>query len=184
MTHRFHVPVFIGEFSCVNWSPASAGTTWGWTSTEWTNDNISLLETEEWSWVYHAWRGDYPGWEAEIPSSYYNSFTFSNATPQSLPSYGTWVSNRTSSAPTITMLRGWFAKNTTSSSPMATFYISSSTGSDSNPGTQSLPWASLKSYSPGNTYLLKCGDTFYMRIPGISPTPSTPVTVSSYSTGS
>jgi hypothetical protein len=99
MTHRFNVPVFIGEFSCINWSPASSGAsssgTWGWTSTAWSDDNIALLEAENWSWVYHAWRGDYPGWEAEIPSSFYNTFTFVNATPQNLPSYSSWVSHRT-----------------------------------------------------------------------------------------
>src|SRR5690348_11379016 len=115
MTHRFHVTIFIGEFSCVNWSPAtsytSASGSWGWTSTAWCDDNISLLEAEGWSWVYHAWRGDYPGWEAEIPSSYYTKFSFVNAKPQNLPSYSEWIKNRTSSAPTITMLKKWFALN-------------------------------------------------------------------------
>jgi endoglucanase len=111
MSHRFNVPVFVGEFSCVNWSPVNdAGK---WTSTEWNNDNITLLEQEKWSWCYHAWRGDWPAWEAEIPSSYYNTFTFSNAAPQGLPSYSTWVSNRSNTAPTITMLEGWFGLNNT-----------------------------------------------------------------------
>ena len=109
MTKRFHVPVFIGEFSCVNWAPMNdAGK---WTSTEWVNDNITLLEAEGWSWVYHTWRGDYAAWEAEIPSSYYNKFTFSNATPQGLPSYSEWAAARSDNAPTIVMLKNWFALN-------------------------------------------------------------------------
>lgn len=48
------------------------------------------------------------------------------------------------------------------------FYLSSSTGSDSNPGTISQPWASLAklnasfgSINAGDSILLKCGDTFY-----------------------
>jgi hypothetical protein len=109
MTHRFHVPVFIGEFSCINWAPMNDNGKW--TSTEWINDNISLLEAEGWSWTYHTWRGDYVGWEAEIPSSYYGKFSFSNATPQGLPSYSEWIKARTDSAPTIVMLKKWFKLN-------------------------------------------------------------------------
>jgi hypothetical protein len=158
MSHRFNIPVFIGEFSCINWSPTSAGT-WGWTSTQWSADNISLLETEGWSWVYHAWRGDYPGWESEIPSSFYNTFTFVNATPQSLPSYSSWVSHRSGTAPTITMLKTFFALNG------GNFYISNS-GNDANTGTDSLhPWKTLKSFVYGNTYLFNRGETFFFTIP-------------------
>jgi len=121
MTHRFHVPIFIGEFSCINWAPKNdAGE---WTSTRWCDDNISLLEAENWSWVYHAWRGDYPGWEAEIPSSYYTQFSFVNAMPQGLPSYSGWIANRSSSAPTTTMLKKWFALNAQSDSSAPSLII-------------------------------------------------------------
>jgi len=109
MTHRFHVPVFIGEFSCINWAPMNDNGKWS--STEWINDNITLLEAEGWSWAYHTWRGDYVGWEAEIPSSYYKQFSFSNATPQGLPSYSTWIKARSDTAPTIVMLKKWFKLN-------------------------------------------------------------------------
>lgn len=44
---------------------------------------------------------------------------------------------------------------------VGTYYISSSTGNDANPGTLSLPWKTFRSYAAGNTYLLKCGDVFY-----------------------
>jgi hypothetical protein len=158
MSHRFNIPVFIGEFSCINWSPTSAGV-WGWTSTQWSADNISLLEAEGWSWAYHAWRGDYPGWESEIPSSYYNTFSFVNATPQSLPSYNTWVSNRSNTAPTIVMLEGLFALNGT------TFYISNA-GNDANDGlTPATAWKTLKSFVYGNTYLFHRGETYFYTIP-------------------
>jgi hypothetical protein len=106
MAHRFNVPIFIGEFSCVNWAPLNDLDEW--TSTKWCDDNISLIEAEGWSWVYHAWRGDWPAWEAEIPSSYYNQFTFKNAAPQDLPGYSKWIKARAPDAPTIKMLKKWF----------------------------------------------------------------------------
>ena len=113
MAHRFHVPVFIGEFSCINWAPINDNGKW--TSTEWINDNISLLEAEGWSWTYHAWRGDWVGWEAEIPSAYYKKFSFSNGAPQGLPSYAEWIKARSDTAPTIVMLKNWFKLNTQNS---------------------------------------------------------------------
>jgi hypothetical protein len=107
MSQRFHVPVFVGEFSCVNWAPLNdAGQ---WTSTTWINDNISLLEHEGWSWVYHNWNrgGEAIEWDPEIPSSYYNSMSFSDATPSSKAT----KSAESSTAPTIVMLKKWFLLN-------------------------------------------------------------------------
>lgn len=112
MSRRFNVPVFIGEFSCVNWAPLND--VGNWSSTKWCDDNISLIEAEGWSWAYHAWRGDWPAWEAEIPSSYYTQFTFKNAAPQGLPGYSKWIKARSSTGPTIKMLKKWFALNTES----------------------------------------------------------------------
>jgi len=71
------------------------------------------------------------------------------------------------------------------------WYVSSSTGSDSNPGTLAQPWASLAkvsssfaSISAGDSILLKCGDTFYGSIVvGKSGTSGNPIVISSYSTG-
>lgn len=106
MSHRFHVPIFIGEFSCVNWAPLNdAGE---WASTKWINDNITLLEAEQWAWCYHSWR-EWTPWESEIPSQWYidNHVTFKNGRPSSLPP----ASARTSKAPTIVMLKNWFRLN-------------------------------------------------------------------------
>ena len=71
------------------------------------------------------------------------------------------------------------------------WYVSSSTGSDSNPGTFAQPWASLAkisssfaSINAGDSILLKCGDTFYGSIVvGKSGTSGNPIVISSYSTG-
>lgn len=75
--------------------------------------------------------------------------------------------------------------------PGTTYYISSSSGSDSNNGTSpSTPWktlakASTMIYSGGNQILLKCGDTWndetlFLHGNGTS---GNPIIVSSYGTG-
>jgi len=107
----FNVPIWVGEFSCVNWAPRnSAGE---WVSTRWLDDCIKFMESVGWSWSYHAWR-EFEAWDSEIPSSYYDSYTFTNGAPftrSTKPSATEWISARTSTAPTITMLRKWFGLN-------------------------------------------------------------------------
>ena len=106
MSNRFHVSIFVGEFSCVNWAPLNdAGE---WTSTKWIDDNISLLEIEKWAWCYHSWR-EWTPWESEIPSQWYvdNNVIFRDGRPSNLPP----ASARTSRAPTIVMLKKWFCLN-------------------------------------------------------------------------
>jgi hypothetical protein len=109
----FNVPIWVGEFSCINWAPRnSAGE---WVSTRWLDDCIRFMESVGWSWSYHAWR-EFEGWDSEIPSSYYDSYTFTNGAPftrATRPSPTEWISARTSTAPTITMLRKWFGLNAT-----------------------------------------------------------------------
>jgi len=121
MSQRFNVPVWIGEFSCINWAPASPNGAGKWTSTEWINDNIATMESYGWSWCYHAWRA-WQGWEAEIPSSYYTQFAYSNAAPVGLPSYSTWVAARSDTAPTLVMLKSWFASNNTTNNIINNIY--------------------------------------------------------------
>jgi hypothetical protein len=83
-------------------------------------------------------------------------------------------------APTIVMLEGYFQLNS-----MATFYINSSTGSDSNNGTSpATPWRTLQKYTAGSTYLFNRGDTFYTKIPANnSTTAALPINLSAYGTG-
>ena len=110
-SQRFHAPVWIGELSCVNWAPKNSQGEW--TSTKWIDDDISIIEAEGWSWCYHAWR-EFQAWDAEIPSSFYDSYTFTNGAPftkSGKPS--NWSSARTSTAPTIVMLKKWFGLNGT-----------------------------------------------------------------------
>jgi hypothetical protein len=110
-SQRFHAPVWVGELSCVNWAPKNDQGEW--TSTKWIDDDISILEAEGWSWCYHAWR-EFQAWDAEIPSSYYETYTFTNGAPftkSGKPS--NWSAARTSTAPTIVMLKKWFGLNGT-----------------------------------------------------------------------
>jgi endoglucanase len=110
-SQRFHAPVWIGELSCVNWSPRNSQGEW--TSTRWIDDDISIIEAEGWAWTYHAWR-EFQAWDAEIPSSYYDSYSFTNGAPftkSNKPS--NWSAARSSTAPTILMLEKWFGLNGT-----------------------------------------------------------------------
>lgn len=103
--------IWIGEFACINWAPMNLQKQW--TATRWTQDIINIFEREGWSWAFHAWR-EWQGWDPEIPSSYYTKFKFTNAAPftrSSKPS--DWTAQRTSTSPTMQVLKGFFAKNPT-----------------------------------------------------------------------
>lgn len=101
---KYNVPIWVGEFSCINWAPRN---TYGeWTSTRWVRDCIAYMESQGWSWAYHAWR-EYQGWDAEIDPGWYDGKSFVNAKPTSVaPS-----SARTSTAPTLMVLRKYFTLN-------------------------------------------------------------------------
>src|SRR3954451_24553334 len=63
-----------------------------------------------------------------------------------------------------------------------TFYISNSGNNNNNGTSTSTPWKTLKSFSAGNTYLFKKGDTFYLKVPRVTSSGAV-TTVSSYGTG-
>ena len=103
------VPIWVGEFSCINWAPKN--TLSQWTSTRWIEDAIKFMEANNISWCYHAWR-EWQGWDAEIPPVYYTKFSYSYGSPNmSGVSGSTWSAQRSNTAPTITMLRKYFASN-------------------------------------------------------------------------
>lgn len=101
---KYNAVIWVGEFACVNWAPKNKEGQW--TSTRWMNDAIDYMESLGWSWSAHAWR-EYIGWDAEVPSSWYEGKTFSNGKPTTLPT----GSARSSTAPTIVMLKQKFSKN-------------------------------------------------------------------------
>jgi endoglucanase len=107
LAKTYNVPIFIGEFSCVNWAPINDNGIW--TSSKWIDDEISLFEAEKWTWCYHAWR-EWEGWDAEIPSSFYLPYRYENATPTGFTSSQQRAA-RTPSAPSITKLKKWFKLN-------------------------------------------------------------------------
>jgi hypothetical protein len=53
---RYHVPIFIGEFSAPRWRGDDAN--------RYLRDVIEVCESHGWSWAYHAWR-EWEGWDAE-----------------------------------------------------------------------------------------------------------------------
>ncbi|MBL7218496.1 MAG: discoidin domain-containing protein [Phycisphaerae bacterium] len=72
----------------------------------------------------------------------------------------------------------------------ATYYVSQSSGNDSSTGqTENKPWktlakASTVKYAPGDSILLKCGDTWNEQLsPKGEGTPAKPITISSYGKG-
>jgi hypothetical protein len=103
--NKYNVPIWVGEFACVNWAPKNS---YGqWTSTRWTQDVINYMESLGWSWASHAWR-EYQGWDIEMPSSWYvTNATFYYAKPSKLPP----SSARTDTAPTFALFRQYFTRN-------------------------------------------------------------------------
>jgi hypothetical protein len=74
----------------------------------------------------------------------------------------------------------------------ATYYVSSSSGSDANPGTQTAPWRTLAKidssrslFRPGDSILLKRGDTWVEEfdIPSQAGASGTPITYGAYGSG-
>jgi hypothetical protein len=54
---RWHVPVYVGEFSVVRWAPEPD-------AARWLGDVIAICESHGWSWTYHAFR-EHNAWSLE-----------------------------------------------------------------------------------------------------------------------
>jgi aryl-phospho-beta-D-glucosidase BglC (GH1 family) len=52
---KYHVPIYVGEFSAIRWAPGAA---------QYIRDSVELFEEFNWSWTYHAFM-DWPGWSIE-----------------------------------------------------------------------------------------------------------------------
>ena len=89
------------------------------------------------------------------------------ATPTTAPATSTKATTPTTAPATST-------KDATPTAPAAnTHYISSTSGSDTNPGTQAQPWKTIKevnsamsSFKPGDSVLFKSGDTWLLNSGG------------------
>jgi endoglucanase len=102
---KYNMPIWVGEFGCVNWAPLNLQGEW--TSVRWMQDAIEYMESLGWSWSAHAWR-EWAGWDLEVPSSWYvTNATFTNAYPSKLPG----SSARSDDAPMMLMLRRYLARN-------------------------------------------------------------------------
>ncbi|MFA6102884.1 MAG: cellulase family glycosylhydrolase [Victivallaceae bacterium] len=59
---KWHVPVYVGEFSVIRWAPKED-------AVRWLTDVISLFEARGWSWTYHAFREN-SCWSLEHDETY------------------------------------------------------------------------------------------------------------------
>lgn len=82
---KYGVPIYIGEFSAVRWSPDNG-------SYKYLRDVIDIFEENSWSWAYHAFR-EWNGWSVEHGSNRNDQL------PSNMPT------DREK------LLRAWFAKN-------------------------------------------------------------------------
>jgi aryl-phospho-beta-D-glucosidase BglC (GH1 family) len=98
----FHVPIYVGEFSAPRWAPDLS-------SNSYVSDSIALFEAEGYSWTYHQWRG-YPGWDAELPESFFYQFPYINGMPQGWASVVT-ANYRSENADTFQVLTQIFKSN-------------------------------------------------------------------------
>ncbi|QYR23113.1 glycoside hydrolase family 5 protein [Paenibacillus sp. sptzw28] len=53
--NKYHVPIYVGEFSAIRWAPGAA---------QYTLDLIDIFEQHGWSWTYHAYK-EWHGWDVE-----------------------------------------------------------------------------------------------------------------------
>jgi hypothetical protein len=100
--NNFHVSIYVGEFSCVRWAP-------GTSAYQFVNDSISVFEAAGFSWTYHQWRS-YPGWDAELPESYFQSMPYVSAMPQGWTD-NNWIPYRSGDTDTMTALKQYFTAN-------------------------------------------------------------------------
>lgn len=76
---KYNVPILVGEFSCVRWAPiAPNGSP---SAYNWVKDTTSLFEAQHWAWNYHSWADSWYGWDAQIPSSFFYQYPYTNASP-------------------------------------------------------------------------------------------------------
>lgn len=83
---KYHVPIFVGEFSAIRWAPDNS-------AYRYLNDVIELFEEYGWDWTYHAFR-EWSGWSVEYTSDRSDDSPAKEPTDRE------------------TLLRKYFAKNT------------------------------------------------------------------------
>ena len=59
---KYHVPIFVGEFSVISWAPVQSAVAY-------LKDLTDVFQKYGWSWTYHAFR-EYQGWSLEYEDGY------------------------------------------------------------------------------------------------------------------
>jgi len=63
--NRYHVHIYIGEFSAIRWAPDNS-------ACQYLSDLIDIFEEHGWDWSYHAFR-EWSGWSIELGSDRQNT---------------------------------------------------------------------------------------------------------------
>ena len=66
---KYHVPIYIGEFSAIAWAPGAD---------RYLDDCISIFEEYGWDWTYHAFR-EWTGWSVEHGGTLEHQFPVANS---------------------------------------------------------------------------------------------------------
>ena len=61
---KWHVPIYVGEFSAVQWAPKKS-------VVRWLKDAISIFEAHGWSWTYWEFHSRDPWWSPEIAGKFW-----------------------------------------------------------------------------------------------------------------
>ncbi len=111
---KYNVPIIIGEFGCVDYSP-------NYSICRYIKDAVDLFEAEGWSWCDEAYRA-YEPWDAEIPPSRWYVYSFINAFPSIPGGVGQMQQYRTDTTCTTQLLVSYFARNSTITPQLFTYY--------------------------------------------------------------
>jgi hypothetical protein len=84
---KYRVPIYIGEFSAIRWTPNNS-------TFNYLRDCIEIFEEYEWDWSFHAFR-EWDGWSVEHSTGYYDPVLPTTKTDREL------------------LLRSYFLQNTT-----------------------------------------------------------------------
>jgi endoglucanase len=61
---KWHVPMYVGEFSVIRWAPKAD-------AVQWLKDSVDIFEQLGWSWSYHAFR-EFNGWSLENDETFWH----------------------------------------------------------------------------------------------------------------
>ncbi len=111
---RYNVPIFVGEFTCVDYAP-------NYSTAKWNLDAIKIYENWGWSWAIHGFR-QYEPWDPEIPPGRWYGFTYTNAFPNVTGGLSTLDQYRTDTTQLMQTLIYYFGFNPNTTTTINIYY--------------------------------------------------------------